>query len=302
MQLLKLPGAVIFALLLVVAAQFVGERMIQPETIAEHAYPPPEIAVVAAEGGPPYTVIDGKVDWGTYNGFRRYGGSCLQCHGPYGLGSTFAPALAESLKFLSYDDFLEVVINGRGVAQGARPGFVMPPLGDDPNVVMHLDDIYAYLKGRSDGAVPAILRLPHMPKPKKKPAEFFADVPLNELLAAADVASGRKLLIKCKACHIMEKGGTNKLGPPLWDIVGAKVARAEGFAYSEAMAVVGATGRYMAGVGATWSYELLDAYLADPRKFMPGTKMIFPGFRNPKNRAAAIAFLRSMSDDPKPLP
>jgi methanol metabolism-related c-type cytochrome len=102
---------------------------------------------------PTYNVApDGTVDWYTYNGFRRYHGECHVCHGPDGLGGSFAPALAESLKALPYDDFLDVVVNGRervNVSEQQK----MPAFGINPNVMCYLDDIYVYLRARSDGAV-----------------------------------------------------------------------------------------------------------------------------------------------------
>jgi methanol metabolism-related c-type cytochrome len=100
----------------------------------------------------PYIVQDGKVDPGTYNGFRRYHSSCHVCHGPDGLGGSFAPALAESLKTLSYDQFAEIIANGKA-QQGATGQRVMPSFGTDPNVMLYIDDIYGYLKARSDGAL-----------------------------------------------------------------------------------------------------------------------------------------------------
>lgn len=110
-------------------------------------------APVDAEGIPTYEVKeDGKVDRGTYNGFRRYHSSCHVCHGPDGLGSTFAPALADSLKRLDYLQFQEVVVNGRATS-GATGQRVMPAFGTDPNVMLHLDDIYRYLKARADGKI-----------------------------------------------------------------------------------------------------------------------------------------------------
>lgn len=100
----------------------------------------------------PYNAIDGKVDQGTYNGFRRYHASCHTCHGPAGNGSSFAPALKESVKDMAFADFLNTVVNGRQVdsASGQR---VMPAFGTNPNVMNHINDIWGYLKARADGAV-----------------------------------------------------------------------------------------------------------------------------------------------------
>ncbi len=103
-------------------------------------------------GQRPYTVKDGKVDKATYNGWRRYTESCLRCHGPDGAGSSYAPSLADSLKQMSEDQFKEVVINGRKNVNTAAEN-VMPPFGEVEDVMLYLDDMYAYLKARSDGVL-----------------------------------------------------------------------------------------------------------------------------------------------------
>jgi methanol metabolism-related c-type cytochrome len=100
----------------------------------------------------PYTIVDGKVDFGTYNGYRRYEAYCLRCHGPDGAGSSYAPALVDSLKTLSYEDFLEVVVYGRKNISASQQS-VMPPFGEAIDVMENIDDIYSYLKARADGAV-----------------------------------------------------------------------------------------------------------------------------------------------------
>jgi mono/diheme cytochrome c family protein len=102
---------------------------------------------------PPYTIKDGKVEIHVYNGYRRYGDGCMRCHGPDGAGSSYAPDLTASLKRLSEDQFKETVINGRqNLANGQDK--VMPSFGTVADVVNYLDDIYAYLKARSDGKLP----------------------------------------------------------------------------------------------------------------------------------------------------
>ncbi len=94
------------------------------------------------------------VDWATYNGYRRYHGECHVCHGPNGLGSTYAPNLADSLKTMTYGDFLGVVASGR-VRDEAGTKFVMPAFGDNKNVMCFINDLYVYLKARATGALPA---------------------------------------------------------------------------------------------------------------------------------------------------
>jgi methanol metabolism-related c-type cytochrome len=105
-------------------------------------------------GDPTYNIQDdGTVDWYTYSGFRRYHSECHVCHGPDGLGSTYAPALADSLKTMDYAGFLNVVVNGRKIDRTDKES-VMPSFADNKNVMCFIDDIYIYLKARADGAIP----------------------------------------------------------------------------------------------------------------------------------------------------
>jgi mono/diheme cytochrome c family protein len=112
-----------------------------------------EAGIVAAADETPYKVKDGKVDRATYNGWRRYTESCLRCHGADGAGSSYAPDLLESLKRMSEDQVKDVIVNGR-VNVTASQQNVMPKFGEVEDVVLYLDDIYAYLKARSDGVLP----------------------------------------------------------------------------------------------------------------------------------------------------
>jgi methanol metabolism-related c-type cytochrome len=101
------------------------------------------------EGSPTFNVgADGTVDWYTYSGFRRYHSECHVCHGPDGMGSTYAPALKDSLKTMSYGDFVGVVASGR-----KNGNSVMPALGDNPNVACYMDDLYVYLRARAHDSV-----------------------------------------------------------------------------------------------------------------------------------------------------
>ena len=108
--------------------------------------------VATAQDDKPYRVENGRVDRETFNGYRRYGNSCLACHGPDGAGSSYAPSLVDSLKKLTQDEFNEVVINGRqNVTQSQQN--VMPAFGHVEDVALYINDIYGYLKARSDGAL-----------------------------------------------------------------------------------------------------------------------------------------------------
>jgi methanol metabolism-related c-type cytochrome len=106
------------------------------------------------DGNPTFKVgADGTVDWFTYSGFRRYHSECHVCHGPEGEGSSYAPALKDSLKRLSYADYAAVVTAGR-VNVSSSQNNVMPEFGLNANVMCYLDDIYVYLRARSAEAVP----------------------------------------------------------------------------------------------------------------------------------------------------
>ena len=115
---------------------------------------------------------------------------------------------------------------------------------------------------------------------------------LAAMLAAADVDKGKKVAKKCVACHTFEQGGKNKIGPNLWNIVGRDMATMGGFSYSSKMtAVEGA-----------WSFASINDFLTNPKKYMPGNKMTFPGLKKPTDRANVIVYLRTLSDSPQPLP
>ena len=111
------------------------------------------------------------------------------------------------------------------------------------------------------------------------------------LVGAADLGRGEKLFKKCKACHGTEQGGAHKIGPNLWDVVGATKARHGDFKYSGGLV----------DKGGVWDYASLDTFLTKPKEYSPGTKMAFPGLKSGDDRAAVIAFLRAASDTPAPL-
>jgi methanol metabolism-related c-type cytochrome len=105
------------------------------------------------DGNPTYKIdAGGTVDWATYSGFLRYHSECHVCHGPDGEGSTYAPALKESLKRLSYGEFLAIVASGRQNVTTATEN-VMPAFGENKNVVCYLDNIFVYLRARANGAI-----------------------------------------------------------------------------------------------------------------------------------------------------
>lgn len=115
---------------------------------------------------------------------------------------------------------------------------------------------------------------------------------IGPLLASASLEAGEKAFKKCKICHTIDKNGVDKVGPNLWNVVGADRAARDGFKYSEALS----------GLDGNWGYEELNAFLIKPKNYAPGTKMTFAGIKKTDDRAAVIAYLRGQSDSPAALP
>jgi len=117
-------------------------------------------------GNPTYKVQpDGTTDWFTYSGYRRYHADCHVCHGPDGEGSSYGPALVNSLKTMDYATYSAVVVNGRKNVNTAQES-VMPAFGTNRNVMCYFEDIFIYLRGRSNNAVPRGRPQKHEDKPK----------------------------------------------------------------------------------------------------------------------------------------
>lgn len=117
------------------------------------------------------------------------------------------------------------------------------------------------------------------------------EAPIAARMQTADVAKGEAVFAKCAACHTINSGGANGIGPNLWGTMGKALASHAGFAYSDALK----------SVGGTWTFEQMDAWLASPRRFANGTKMSFAGLSNPEDRANLIAYLNAQGSN-LPLP
>ena len=123
-----------------------------------------------------------------------------------------------------------------------------------------------------------------------KKIEEKVDIPA--LLALGDVSHGEKVFKKCSACHLVNKGGENKIGPALYGVIGRKVASKQDYKYSKAMAAY----------DKDWTFEEMNGYLKKPQSYIKGTKMAFAGLRKEKDRASVILYLNQNSDKPLPLP
>ncbi len=118
------------------------------------------------------------------------------------------------------------------------------------------------------------------------------DEPLPVLLASADATKGQSAAKKCAACHSFDKGGPNKVGPNLYGVVGRPVASHPGFGYSGALKAK----------GGQWTYEDISAFIKNPKGYVPGTIMAFAGVPSGQERADILAYLRTLADNPVPLP
>jgi|TARA_B100001540_G_C15472317_1_gene490726 cytochrome c len=117
-------------------------------------------------------------------------------------------------------------------------------------------------------------------------------IDITALMAMGDIATGEKVFKKCAACHSINKGGKNNIGPALYNVVGRKVGAVNDYKYSKALLEY----------NKEWTFEELNGYLIKPAKWIKGTKMAFAGLRKEKDRASVIKYLNQNSDNPLPLP
>lgn len=137
--------------------------------------------------------------------------------------------------------------------------------------------------------------LPEPDAPAAAVAEVPTEDPLPIRLANASLERGETAVRACSSCHSFVQGGANGIGPNLWNVVMGPKAHIDGFGYSAALSE-------RAAADEIWGYEELDGFLAAPRQYLPGTSMSYAGLRNAQDRANIIFYLRSLSDDPAPLP
>ena len=117
-------------------------------------------------------------------------------------------------------------------------------------------------------------------------------IDIAALMSMGDLVTGEKVFKKCAACHSINKGGKNNIGPALYNVVGRKVGSISDYKYSKALSEY----------EKEWNFEELNGYLIKPAKWIKGTKMAFAGLRKEKDRASVIMYLNQNSDNPKPLP
>jgi cytochrome c len=122
--------------------------------------------------------------------------------------------------------------------------------------------------------------------------EMVEKIDITAVMALGDITSGEKIFKKCAACHSINKGGKNKIGPALYNVVGRAVGGVDDYKYSKALA----------SYGKAWTFEELNGFLTKPSSYLKGTKMSYAGLRKEKDRASVIKYLNQNSDSPKLLP
>ena len=122
--------------------------------------------------------------------------------------------------------------------------------------------------------------------------EIVEKIDITAVMALGDITSGEKIFKKCAACHLINKGGKNKIGPALYNVVGRAVGGVDDYKYSKALA----------SYGKEWTFKELNGFLTKPSSYLKGTKMSYAGLRKEKDRASVIKYLNQNSDSPKLLP
>tara|TARA_B100000003_G_scaffold111027_1_gene99261 strand:+ start:428 stop:973 length:546 start_codon:yes stop_codon:yes gene_type:complete len=122
--------------------------------------------------------------------------------------------------------------------------------------------------------------------------DVVEEIDISSLLALGDVAHGEKVFKKCSACHSINKGGENKIGPALYNVLGRQIGGVADYKYSKALL----------DYGKTWTFEEMNGFLRKPASYIKGTKMAFAGLRKEKDRSSVILYLNQNSDSPIPLP
>ena len=157
-------------------------------------------------------------------------------------------------------------------------------IGKISNVIFHVD------KPKTPGYAVEVDQVVSSSSSTVEAVEEKIDV--AALMALGDSAKGEKIFKKCAACHSIVKGGKNKIGPALYNVVGRQVGGVSDYKYSKALA----------GYDKSWTIEELNGFLLKPSKWIKGTRMAYAGLRKEEDRASIIKYLNKNSDNPQTLP
>jgi cytochrome c len=122
--------------------------------------------------------------------------------------------------------------------------------------------------------------------------ELVEKIDIAAIMSLGDSETGAVIFKKCAACHSINKGGNNKIGPALYNVVGRTVGGVDNYKYS----------KVLASYGKEWTFEELNGFLQKPSSYLKGTKMSYAGLRKEKDRASVIKYLNQNSDSPMQLP
>ena len=157
-------------------------------------------------------------------------------------------------------------------------------IGKLSNVIFHVE------KPKTPGYAVEVEQATTVSSSTEKVVEEKIDI--AALMAMGDLTTGEKVFKKCAACHSINKGGKNNIGPALYNVVGRQIGSISDYKYSKALSAY----------GKEWTFEELNGYLIKPAKWIKGTKMAFAGLRRETDRASVILYLNQNSDSPLPLP
>ncbi|CAH2601003.1 Cytochrome c family protein [Rhodovastum atsumiense] len=284
----------------------VGDLLVRPRTLKEPAIkieppapPPPPAAKQEAQPSLPALLAKANPTAGAMFGKL----ACGICHtfdegGKAGVGPNLYDVVGgprAHMQGFAYSDGLKA--KGGEWTYEALDAWLAKPADVVPGTKMAFGGI-SKPEQRADVIV-WLRSLSHDPKPLPEvkeaaaPADAGGLPPIAPLLATADAKAGETYAKTiCTICHTVNEGGRAVVGPNLYNVVGGPKAHMTGFAYSEGMK----------SKGGTWTYEDLNHWLAKPSEYVPGNKMAFAGIPDAKQRANVIAWLRSLSANPQPLP
>lgn len=322
----KAIAAVLLAGIAFSGAGLLSSALVRPhelkESVLRFEAPRGTAAVATAEPDPPLPVLLASADVARGEGLVKSQG-CVACHsfnqggkagiGPnlYGVlgaphghqeGFAYSAALKAKQGPWTYEEMNEWLKKPAAYAPGTKMSYA--GLADPKKRA----DIIDYLRSLSDKPLP-LPAVPAAASAAAAPVAAAAATPgpgapapapggetsLAARLASADPKAGQAETMKlgCIACHSYNEGGKAGIGPNVWGVVGAPIgSHMQGYTYSNALKAK----------GGDWTYENLDAWLTKPAAFAPGTKMTYLGVSDPQTRANLIAYLRTLSSDPVPLP
>jgi cytochrome c len=206
-------------------------------------------------------------------------------------GFNYSTALKSKAGPWTFDELNEWLHKPSAYAPGTRMSFA--GISNDQERANVIDYLHT-LSPNPEALPPPVAEAPPAPAAASNASAAAPEPSIEALLASADPKVGeadtRKL--GCIACHTFTEGGKAGLGPNLYGVVGGPHAHMEGFNYSAALK----------SKQGPWTFDELNEWLTKPSAYAPGTRMTFAGIKNPKERADVIAYLRSLSANPEPLP